>query len=291
MDQVDDEEWFQGRFGTADVWVIAPGEGARLWSDFCEHGFAAIGWDDLGDLSQYDSRTAIHRALIENGVGPNPSNDSLALWEFVREIKIGDVLIAKRGRTTILGWGIVSGEYTHDLERPEYQNLRKVEWNPCRQPISLKDPIAQKTLTRFTTHKSRLRGVFELIDGAEGRRRRPSLDFEQMEIPVGARLVSENTGEEATVLPNNRVTFRNEKMSLSAATEKAVGRRTNPCPQWTFEGRNVGDIYRETYGPKPEDKPPDPVPPTYDINAALAGLFVERLSLAVFSAPSNSART
>ena len=112
-------------------------------------------------------------------------------------------------------------------------------------------------------------------DEQQGRGRRPNFNFDEMRIPVGSRLVSEKTGEEATVFSNNRVTFRNERMSLSDATEKTLGYRTNPCPQWTFEGRNVGDIYRETYGPKPEDKPPDPVPPTYDITTALAGLFVE----------------
>ena len=71
-DEADDEAWYQGRFGTADVWVIGAGEGARLWGDFQEHGIAAIGWDDLGDLSQYDSREAIHSALIQNGAGQNP---------------------------------------------------------------------------------------------------------------------------------------------------------------------------------------------------------------------------
>ena len=163
-DEADDEEWFQGRFGAADVWVIGAGEGARLWGDFHERGFAAIGWDDLGDLSQYDSRGAIHSALIENGAGQNPSNQSLALWEFVHEVKIGDVLIAKKGRSAILGSGKVSGDYTHDSERPEYRNLRKVEWNPCRTPVNLKDPITTKTLTRFTPDKKWLRDVFKLID-------------------------------------------------------------------------------------------------------------------------------
>ena len=163
-DEVGDEAWYQDRFGTADVWVIGAGEGARLWGDFHEHGFAAIGWDDLGDLSQYDSRGAIHSALIENGAGQNPSNQSLALWEFVHEVKIGDVLIAKKGRSAILGSGKVSGDYTHDSERPEYRNLRKVEWNPCRTPVNLKDPITTKTLTRFTPDKKWLRDVFKLID-------------------------------------------------------------------------------------------------------------------------------
>ena len=282
-EEVDDEEWFQGRFGPADVWVIGAGEGARLWGDFHEHGFAAIGWDDLGDLSQYDSRAAIHRALIENGAGQNPSNQSRAVWEFVHEMKIGDILIAKRGRTAILGWGKVTGDYTYESERAEYQNLRTVEWYPCRAPVSLKSPITTKTLTRFTPYKKWLRDTFKSIDDDEmhggslgnrehqGQERSPNFKFDEMGIPVGSRLVSTRTDQQALVAPQNRVTFLGENMSLSAATERIVGYPTAPCPQWTFGGRNVGDIYRETYGRKPEQTEKKP----YDIATALSDLFVE----------------
>ena len=79
-------------------------------------------------------------------------------------MKIEDVLIAKRGRSVILAWGKVTGDYAHESERPEYQNLRKVEWYPCRTPINLKDPITTKMLTRFTPYKKWLRDLFELID-------------------------------------------------------------------------------------------------------------------------------
>ena len=278
-DDIADEAWYRDRFGTADVWVIGAGQGARLWGDFHEHGVVAIGYGELGDLGEFDSREAIHNALIENGRGKNPSNHSLATWEFVHEMKIGDILIAKKGRSVILGWGKVTGDYTYDPERAEYRNLRKVEWHPCNTPISLNDLITTKTLTRFTPYKKWLRDAFESIDAAEGHGRSPNLDFEQMGIPVGSVLVSTRTGEEATVVPNNRVTFRNENMSLSTATERTVGYRTNPCPQWTFKGRNVGDIYRETYGPNPECKPPDPKPPPYGIATALSDLFVEESQL------------
>ena len=153
-DNVSDETWYRDRFGTADVWVIAPGEGARLWRDFLEDGIAAIGYDDLGDLGEYESREAIQSALIENGSGPNPSNHSLAVWEFAREMKIGDIVIAKKGRSVILGWGEVTGEYMHDPEREEYPNLRTVWWHPCRAPISLNVLITTKALTRFTRTNS-----------------------------------------------------------------------------------------------------------------------------------------
>ena len=47
----DDEAWYRDRFGSIDVWVIGAGPGARLWPEFLEAGFVAIGWDDLGDLA------------------------------------------------------------------------------------------------------------------------------------------------------------------------------------------------------------------------------------------------
>ena len=166
-EKVGDEAWFQERFGTVDVWAIAPGEGARLWRDFQEHGIAAIGFDELGDLREHDSRDAIRSALSENGALQNPVNHSLAVWEFVHEIKNGDVLIAKRGRKTLLAWGKVTGDYAYEPERPEYHHLRKVEWHPFHEPIDLQDPITTKTLTRFTSYKNWLRDVFESSDAQE----------------------------------------------------------------------------------------------------------------------------
>ena len=160
----DDDAWYRERFGAADVWTIAPGEGARLWGEFLEHGMAAIGWDHLDDLREYESREAVHKALSDSGRGQNPYNQSLAVWEFVHEVKIGDVVLAKRGRNVILGWGEVTGDYVHDSERPEYRNLRSVDWHPFRTPTSLKEPITTKTLTRFTPYKKWLRDLFTLID-------------------------------------------------------------------------------------------------------------------------------
>ena len=127
------------------------GPGARLWTEFLESGIAAIGWDDLGDLGEYVSREAIHTAMIENGAEQNPSNNSLAAWEFAHEINIGDILIVKKGRTTILGWGNVTGDYVYEPERTEYQNLRSVDWSLCEPPITLRSSITTKPLTRFHT--------------------------------------------------------------------------------------------------------------------------------------------
>ena len=165
----DDETWFRKRFGAVDVWLISPGEGARHWSAFQEHSIAAVGFDDLGDISEYGSRDDVHQALIDNGYGQNPFHSSLALWQFAKEINIGDVVISKTGRSAVLGWGKVTGGYAHDPERPEYLNIRSVEWNPCRKPIELPPQrwAAPKALTCFSPYKDWVRFVFEMIDGGD----------------------------------------------------------------------------------------------------------------------------
>ena len=186
----DDEAWYRERFGEADVWAIGAGEGARLWRrEFVELGIAAIGWDDLGDLSQFESREVIHEALSDHGARQNPYNDSLAVWEFVHEVKIGDFFVAKKGRNVILGWGMVTGEYVHDPERPEYRNVRQVEWHPCPRPVTLEDSITTKTLTRFTYYKAWLRDTFGRIDadGVQSENGPDGGEFESFDIDNALR--------------------------------------------------------------------------------------------------------
>ena len=104
--------------------------------------------------------------------------------------------------------------------------------------------------------------------------RRPNLNFVEMGIPIGSLLVSVKTGKEAIVASQNRVTFLGEEMSLTEATRRTVG-RMHPCPQWTFEGRNLSEIYEKTYGKKPPPEIPEIGPKPYTIATALTDLFVE----------------
>ena len=163
----DDETWFRNRFGEVGVWLISPGEGAEHWNAFQQQGIVAIGFDDLGDISEYGSKDDVHQALIDRGYGPNPLNTSLALWQFANEINEGDVVISKRGRSAVLGWGRVTGNYVHDPERPKHLNIRSVEWRPCQEPIELPKQklTAPKTLTCYSRRKDWVRFVLEMIDG------------------------------------------------------------------------------------------------------------------------------
>jgi MoxR-like ATPase len=111
------------------VWLLAPGEGARLWEDFQRNSIAAIGWDSLGDLMGYADFDAIRKKLAKGrSDGKLPTNDALACYEFARRMQVGDVIFAKRGVHQIIGYGRVESNYRFDSARAEYKHVRAVKW-------------------------------------------------------------------------------------------------------------------------------------------------------------------
>lgn len=123
-----------GTLGDADIettryWLYAPGQGADMWDDFYNRSIMGLGWHELGDLSSYTSKKAMQFRLQEIHEGTtSQKNAAYAAWQFVREIRPGDIIFAKQGRTKILGRGIVTGDYTYDPKGDEYPNLREVVW-------------------------------------------------------------------------------------------------------------------------------------------------------------------
>ncbi len=112
------------------IWAIGLGEGGRLWNESYEKGIISIGWDYLGDLSNYKSQDEVMAKLVELR-GPDaqsPTNDSLCCYQFAHEINVGDLVIAKIGRKKILGGGIVTSNYVYDPDRREHKNIRQVKW-------------------------------------------------------------------------------------------------------------------------------------------------------------------
>lgn len=110
-------------------WLYSPGEEAKAWEDFYFKGIMGIGWHKLGDLAQYKSKKEIENKLKEIGETTiSKSNDSLANWEFKTVMSPGDVVIAKKGRQTLLGYGVVTSDYYFDPAQVEFQSCRKVLW-------------------------------------------------------------------------------------------------------------------------------------------------------------------
>ena len=91
------------------------------------------------------------------------TNDRLAIWQFCREMRPGDIVYVKRGLTLIVGRGVVKGGYTYNGERYEYKNSRAVEWTHSGE-WEYPKKLPMKTLTRINDYKEmveRLEGLFD----------------------------------------------------------------------------------------------------------------------------------
>lgn len=80
--------------------------------------------------------------------------------------------------------------------------------------------------------------------------RRPPLNYKEMGIEIGSKLqfVKDPTVE-VTISGDKRVIYDNEDVSLTAVTKQLLGitHALQPTSYWTYDGRNLRDIYDETY--------------------------------------------
>lgn len=172
-----DKEAEESALGDADVetvhyWLYAPGEGASMWEEFYRRGVMGMGWCDLGDLSGYATKEDMRLKLQEVcGGATTQKNSAHAVWQFVHDVKPGDVVFAKRGRTEILGRGVVASDYEYDGGESRYPNIRKVKWSH-KGSWQTGDMFAMKTLTDMTDYPdflAKINAFFEdAVVGEEG---------------------------------------------------------------------------------------------------------------------------
>ena len=156
---------------TTHYWLYSPGNNACIWNECYDSGIIAIGWDAIGDLSQYSTSTEMKKAM-QDKINPEQTYkmSAYATWQFVHEMKIGDVIFAKKGRNTIIGRGVVASGYEFDDSRKEYKNIRKVTWTHNGEwPAPAQAPM--KTLTDITPYNDYVENIKALfeddIDDAE----------------------------------------------------------------------------------------------------------------------------
>lgn len=142
-----------GNTGTSPetkYWLIAPGRGADLWGEWLHDGVMSIGWEEVGSLGEFEAKSEVVDALKTAYPDEGASTVGYMLWAFGRGIKTGDVIFAKRGRSQVLGWGLVTSSYQYEPSRPRHPHVRKVDWKSSDEfpvPDSYEAMLPLKTLT------------------------------------------------------------------------------------------------------------------------------------------------
>lgn len=155
--------------GTKTYWLYSPGEKASKWPQCTSEGIMCIGWDSLGDLTEYASREDMQKAIKANYPSDGSAkNDSLAVWQFANEIKPGDIVIAKKGKSKIVGRGIVTGNYEYNTAYGDFCNVRTVKWTHIGEWEAPHDSVL-KTLTDITKYPEYVKEIESLFAPNEGK--------------------------------------------------------------------------------------------------------------------------
>ena len=146
-------------------WIYSPGDNACMWDEFYDAEIMAIGWGEIGDLTAFATKDAMKQKMKEC-IDPTLSykNAAHATWQFVNDMKPGDIVFVKKGMHRIVGRGIVTSDYIFDASRrDEYKNIREINWTN-KGEWEHPGQAAMKTLTditSYTDYVEKLNALFE----------------------------------------------------------------------------------------------------------------------------------
>ena len=150
---------------TVRYWIYAPGRGAEKWDECYEAGIMLLGWGEIGDLNVFNSKEEIKQKLQEiDGAGNLYTNSAHATWQFVYDMKPGDIVFVKKGLYEIIGRGVVESDYEYDADRADtYNNIRHVKWTH-KGDWTIPFQTPQKTLTDITPYSDSVQQIKMLFE-------------------------------------------------------------------------------------------------------------------------------
>jgi len=148
-------DYFLFAISKTHFWQIAPGEKGKYWVEdpvWQKRGIVSVDYHEMvaslhEDLLRIDS----YDELLEEYKKSNPEASikscqlqTRMLHNFLNEVEMGDLVVANRGKATILGYGRIVSEPEID-ESLEYPTFREVEWIRT----DLNAPIAEELKGKF----------------------------------------------------------------------------------------------------------------------------------------------
>jgi 5-methylcytosine-specific restriction enzyme B len=120
---------FEGR-----VVKIAPGADAHLWPECSAGDYICVGWEELGDLRDYESKEAFLAAFREAYGDRYTSEAKLKekadeVW-LLLDLVVGERVVANRGTKEVLAVGTIqSPGYVWNPDRGSHNHTLKVSWD------------------------------------------------------------------------------------------------------------------------------------------------------------------
>ena len=148
---------------------IAPGEDAKFWEQCLSGGFICVGWEEVGDLREFESKESFQAKFNEvfhdtyKGNQSQLTKKGKEVWT-LRELEAGDLVIANQGVSKILAVGtVVEPTYDYQPGMEVYGHHVHVKWDTSyAQDITAQKnwafvtvaPVSQALSTQILTKKA-----------------------------------------------------------------------------------------------------------------------------------------
>lgn len=132
---------------------IAPGENAKYWEDCLQNNYICVGWEEIGDLLDFESKEAFQEKFQEIFLPKYNNNNSVVqrkakeVWTLL-ELEPGDIVVANQGISRILAVGeVVDPGYSWDTTRVDHNHTLSIKWDTSfEQEISPQQKWAFSTV-------------------------------------------------------------------------------------------------------------------------------------------------
>jgi hypothetical protein len=115
------------------VWKVSPGRFAAAWKTCRDHRCIVMGWKALRNYQRFGRDKDAIVGALGGGYG-NGYGAARSILNFAYDLKRNDIVVANEGRSTVVGIGLVRGEYlrpglpANPSDSSEYPHARKVDW-------------------------------------------------------------------------------------------------------------------------------------------------------------------
>jgi hypothetical protein len=148
-------------------WIIGTGSRDRregLWEDCKNNGRIRIGFDINVDLSPYVALGEEKLKSYVDSVRKENPGSAGQCWKFAAEMTIGDKVIARKGKTTIVGLGEITSGYLFDENLDDYKQFRHVNWYPLNQEIRTTTEFKRDSVVELEEKNPRYAYISRLLE-------------------------------------------------------------------------------------------------------------------------------
>ncbi len=162
-------------------WTYAPGENAWCWNNKTEDitglkGDFALGIMGMGFFNNEKYNFNNEKEILETLKTPendNPSKTANLIWDFYKNVAIGDVVFARNGKSKLLSHGIVKSDYYFTEKRKEHRHVHDVEWYEIASEdgVDLGYELGRFTFSKTGKHLEALKELCNLDDSTSSERK------------------------------------------------------------------------------------------------------------------------